>query len=232
MSVGSGSIEAEDVSKVFFFEDRPSFILEKINLDIKSGEFVALVGPTGSGKTTLLNLLTGLYKPNSGRILVNGFEITKMKEDAVSEIRANYLGIMFQNINLLPGLSILENVELPILLRGKKDGHKRDKAIDLLKLVGLMEKMEYYPPQLSMGELRKVGIARALVTDPEILVLDEPTGDLDILTVDELLILLRSLNVLYNKTILIATHSPNVADIAHRRISLQQKGRTNTWLAC
>ena len=232
MSAGSGGIETEDVSKVFFFEERPSFVIEDVNIDVRPSEFVALMGPTGSGKTTLLNLITGLYKPTSGRILVNGFEITNMKEDALSEIRANYLGIMFQNINLLPSLSIVENVELPMLLRGKREGHIREKALDLLKLVGIMEKMEYFPPQLSMGELRKAAIARALVTDPDILILDEPTGDLDMLTIDELLILLRSLNVLYEKTILVATHDPKVADVAHRKIVLQQKGRSNIWFAC
>ncbi len=231
MNDGKGSIVAEDVSKVFFLEDKLSFVLENINLDIKPGEFVALLGPTGSGKTTLVNLLTGLYRPTSGRILVNGFDITKMREDAVCEVRSNFLGIMFQNINLLPGLSIIENVELPLLLRGKMGGHHRERALDLLKLVGLKEKMWNLPRQLSMGELRKAAIARALVTDPEILILDEPTGDLDSLTIDELLILLRSLNILHRKTILVTTHNPKVATAARRRIVLQQRGRSNTWFS-
>ena len=231
MSDGKGSIVAEGVSKVFFLEGKLSFVLENINLDIKPGEFVALLGPTGCGKTTLVNLLTGLYKPTSGRILINGFEITKMGENAVCEVRSNFLGMMFQNINLLPGLSIMENVELPLLLRGKMAEHHREKVLDLLKLVGLKEKMRNLPRQLSMGELRKAAIARALVTDPEILILDEPTGDLDSLTIDELLILLRSLNILNRKTILVTTHNPKVAAAVRRRITLQQRGRSNTWFS-
>lgn len=231
MSDGKGSIVAEGVSKVFFLEGKLSFVLENINLDIKPGEFVALLGPTGCGKTTLVNLLTGLYKPTSGRILINGFEITKMGENAVCEVRSNFLGMMFQNINLLPGLSIMENVELPLLLRGKMAEHHQEKVLDLLKLVGLKEKMRNLPRQLSMGELRKAAIARALVTDPEILILDEPTGDLDSLTIDELLILLRSLNILNRKTILVTTHNPKVAAAVRRRITLQQRGRSNTWFS-
>ncbi len=229
MNVGNGSIETRNVSKVFFFEGKPSFVLKDVNVKIRPGEFVALVGPTGSGKTTLINLITGMYKPTSGRIRVNEQEITTMREDDVAEFRSNFLGIMFQNINMLPGLSILENVELPLLLRGKMDGLQGEKARDLLRLVGLSEKMQHIPRQLSMGELRKAAVARALVTDPQILILDEPTGDLDSLTLDELLILLRSLNVLYEKTILVATHNPKIANTAHRRIVLQQKGAGNTW---
>lgn len=229
MNVGNGSIETRNVSKVFFFEDRPSFVLKNVNVRIRPAEFVALMGPTGSGKTTLVNLITGMYKPTSGWIRVNEQEISSMGEDNVAEFRSNFLGIMFQNINLLPDLSILENVELPLLLRGKRDERRREKAQDLLKLVGLSEKIRHIPRQLSMGELRKVALARALVTDPQILILDEPTGDLDALTLDELLILLRSLNVLYEKTILVATHNPKIANVAHRRIVLQRRGNGNTW---
>ncbi len=199
-------------------------VLQGVNLDIPSGDFLALMGPSGSGKTTLLNLLGGLDRPSDGVIEVTGTRIDQMSGARLARWRAERVGFVFQLCNLLPVLTAERNVELPLLLTSLSRGERRRRAQVTLALVGLADRARHFPRQLSGGQEQRVGIARAIVSDPTLLLCDEPTGDLDRKSGDEILELLRVLNRDYGKTIVMVTHDPQAAAAARRVLHLD-KGR-------
>jgi len=186
-------------------------VLHDISCDIGEQEFLALIGPSGSGKSTLLNLIAGIDKADRGTIRVGGVDITSLSETELAEWRATHVGFIFQFYNLIPVLSALENVELPLHLTTLSRDERREHAITALGLVNLIERMGHYPSQLSGGEQQRVAIARAIVTDPTILVADEPTGDLDRVSAEEILDLMERLNREWGKTIIMVTHDPRAA---------------------
>ncbi len=186
-------------------------VLNDISLDIKEGEFFALMGPSGSGKTTLLNLIAGIDKADSGIIKVGGIDITALSEREVTQWRALNVGFIFQFYNLIPVLTAFENVELPLLLTNLSKKDRREHVETALRIVNLSDRMDHYPSQLSGGEQQRVAIARAIVTDPTILVADEPTGDLDRNSANDVLELIQRLNIELGKTIIMVTHDPRAA---------------------
>ena len=190
-------------------------VLNSLSLDIDEGEFMALMGPSGSGKTTLLNLIAGIDKADSGSIKVGGIEITALSETELARWRAHNVGFIFQFYNLIPVLSAYENVELPLLLSGLSKRERRAHVEVALRVVNLTDRMEHYPGQLSGGQQQRVAIARAVVTDPAILVADEPTGDLDRQSAEEILELMEQLVHELGKTIIMVTHDPRAANKAH-----------------
>ena len=189
-------------------------VLDGIDLDIQEGAFEALMGPSGSGKTTLLNLIAGIDRPTSGSLEVAGTDITKLSEGDLAAWRARHIGFIFQFYNLLPVLTAFQNVELPLLLTGLPKAERRKRVETALRVVGLEDRMDHYPRQLSGGQEQRVAIARAIVTDPTILVADEPTGDLDRKSAEEVLKLLDTLHKKFNKTIVMVTHDPEAAKAA------------------
>jgi putative ABC transport system ATP-binding protein len=203
-------------------------VLTDVNLSIASGDFVAMMGPSGSGKTTLLNLIAGIDKPDDGQLLVGGQDITRLSETALASWRAETVGFVFQFYNLMPVLTALENVELPLLLTGLARSHRRTRAELMLELVGLSDRLEHYPNELSGGQQQRVAIARALVTDPVLIIADEPTGDLDRSSAADILKLLERLNVELGKTITMVTHDPRAAEAAHHLIYLDKGQLTDT----
>jgi putative ABC transport system ATP-binding protein len=198
-------------------------VLRNISLSIPEGEFVAFMGPSGSGKTTLLNLIAGIDKPSQGKILVAGTDVAQLSETELAVWRARHVGFIFQFYNLIPVLTALENVELPLLLTPLPRAERREHAETALAIVGLADRMHHYPRQLSGGQEQRVAIARAVVTDPTILVADEPTGDLDKASAEEVLELMERLNRELEKTILMVTHDPRAAERA-RSIRHLEKG--------
>jgi len=190
-------------------------VLNSLSLDIDEGEFMALMGPSGSGKTTLLNLIAGIDKADSGSVRVGGTEITALSETELARWRAHNVGFIFQFYNLIPVLSAYENVELPLLLSGLSKRDRRAHVEVALRIVNLTDRMEHYPGQLSGGQQQRVAIARAVVTDPAILVADEPTGDLDRQSAEEILELMEQLVHELGKTIIMVTHDPRAANKAH-----------------
>ncbi len=197
-----------------------------INLSVAEGNFIALMGPSGSGKTTLLNLIAGIDRPDEGHLFVAGTDITLLGEVDLARWRAHHVGFVFQFYNLLPVLSGLENVELPLLLRNLTRKQRREHAILALELVGLQDRMHHYPRELSGGQQQRVAIARAIVTDPTLIVADEPTGDLDKASAADVLGLMEQLNQEFGKTIIMVTHDPRAAEKA-REIHLLDKGVFN-----
>ncbi len=197
-------------------------VLHSIDLDIPRGDFVALMGPSGSGKTTLLNLIGGLDVPTAGSIVVDGARIDRLSSRELAEWRAANVGFVFQLYNLLPVLSAQRNVELPLLLTDLTAAERREHAAIALELVGLADRAKHRPRELSGGQEQRVAIARALVSDPVLLVCDEPTGDLDRATADEILALLQMLNRAHGKTIVMVTHDPKAADHARRTLQLDK----------
>ncbi len=197
-------------------------VLKGVSLDIPQGDFLALMGPSGSGKTTLLNMLGGIDSPTQGLIEVGGVSIGSLSGSGLSRWRATHVGFVFQLYNLLPALSAERNVELPLLLTSLSRSERRSRANLALKVVGLAERANHYPRQLSGGQEQRVGIARAIVTDPTLLLCDEPTGDLDRKAGDEILELLQTLNREYGKTIVMVTHDPRAADRAQRTLHLDK----------
>jgi putative ABC transport system ATP-binding protein len=197
-------------------------VLDNIDLEIARGEFLALMGPSGSGKTTLLNLIAGIDKPNSGRVVIDGKDISKLDERQLAKWRARHVGFIFQLYNLIPVLSAFENVELPLLLTNLSRKKRRDHVMTALSVVGLEDRERHYPRQLSGGQEQRVAIARAIVTDPSLLVADEPTGDLDAKSADEILDLLTRLNEEFAKTIIMVTHDPRAARHAHAVLQLEK----------
>jgi len=190
-------------------------VLQNINLEIPEGEFIAFMGPSGSGKTTLLNLIAGIDKPSSGTILIDGVEVTDLSETELAVWRSRNVGFIFQFYNLIPVLTALENVELPLTLTPLSRIERQTHAETALEIVGLADRLHHYPRQLSGGQEQRVAIARAIATDPTILVADEPTGDLDKNSAEEVLGLMDRLNRELNKTILMVTHDPRAAERAH-----------------
>ena len=199
-------------------------VLEKLALDLPRGDFVALMGPSGSGKTTLLNLIGGLDRPTEGSIEVDGLAIDRLSNAALGRWRADHVGFIFQMYNLLPVLSAERNVELPLLLTNLSKADRMQRVHTALALVGLEERAKHRPRELSGGQEKRVGIARAIVTDPTLLLCDEPTGDLDRKSGDEVLDLLQALNREFGKTIIMVTHDPRAAERANRTLHLD-KGR-------
>jgi putative ABC transport system ATP-binding protein len=189
-------------------------VLQALNLDVEKGSFEALMGPSGSGKTTLLNLIAGLDRPTEGTIDIDGKRIDQMSEGGLAGWRANSVGFIFQSYNLLPVLTAVENVELPLLLTPVPSSERRKRAETALRVVGLDNRMDHYPRQLSGGQEQRVAIARAIVNDPVLIVADEPTGDLDRQSADDILALLETLNRDLGKTIMMVTHDPAAAERA------------------
>ncbi len=215
-------VSVRDLHKVFQRGGQRIDVLQGVNLDIPEGDYLALMGPSGSGKTTLLNLIGGLDTPTEGSIEVAGDRIDKLSGGKLSAWRARHIGFVFQLYNLLPVLTAARNVELPLLLTklGKADRQRRVSVA--LSVVGLGERMHHYPRQLSGRQEQRVGIARAIVTDPTLLLCDEPTGDLDRKSGDEILELLQALNRDHNKTIVMVTHDPHAAARAKRTLHLEK----------
>lgn len=208
-------IQVQNVSKTYIRDKFEVPVLNNINLEISEGDFVALMGPSGSGKTTLLNLIAGIDKPTKGNVSVAGTNITTLSETALAKWRSNNVGFVFQFYNLIPVLTAFENVELPLLLTPLSKTERKKHVTTALEIVGLKDRMYHYPKQLSGGQEQRVAIARAIVTDPLIVVGDEPTGDLDKHSAEEILILFERLNKEFKKTILIVTHDPHAAERAH-----------------
>jgi len=207
-------IEIQNVSKSYWRDSFEIPVLNNISLRIPEGEFVALMGPSGSGKTTLLNLVAGIDRPNKGTITIAGTEIVSLNETQLAKWRSTHVGFIFQFYNLIPVLTAYENVELPLLLAPLSKKERRQHVEMALTVVGLRDRMRHYPKQLSGGQEQRVAIARAIATDPTILVADEPTGDLDKHSTDEILLLLERLNREFKKTIVMVTHDPRAAERA------------------
>jgi putative ABC transport system ATP-binding protein len=215
-------VTVRDLHKVFQRGGQRIDVLQGVNLDIPEGDFLALMGPSGSGKTTLLNLIGGLDTPSEGSITVGGDRIYKLSGARLSAWRARHIGFVFQLYNLLPVLTAARNVELPLLLTKLSKADRRKRVEVALSVVGLAERMHHYPRQLSGGQEQRVGIARAIVTDPTLLLCDEPTGDLDRKSGDEILDLLQALNREQGKTIVMVTHDPHAANRAKRTLHLDK----------
>jgi putative ABC transport system ATP-binding protein len=215
-------VQIAGVHKYFTRGNERIDVLKGVNLDIPAGEFVALMGPSGSGKTTLLNLIGGLDQPTSGTVAVAGAKIDGLSGAQLSRWRAQHVGFVFQLYNLLPVLTAERNVELPLLLTSLSKAERRKRVAIALKVVGLADRARHYPRQLSGGQEQRVGIARAIVTDPTLLLCDEPTGDLDRKAGDEILELLQALNREHGKTIVMVTHDPHAADRASRTVHLEK----------
>ena len=215
-------VRLTDLRKGFSKGKEPISIFDGLNLAIPSGDFVAVMGPSGSGKTTLLNLLGGLDTPSEGSITVGGDRIDKLAGSRLSSWRARHIGFVFQLYNLLPVLTAARNVELPLLLTKLSKAERQKRVQVALSVVGLAERMNHFPRQLSGGQEQRVGIARAIVTDPTLLLCDEPTGDLDRKAGDEILDLLQALNTQHGKTIVMVTHDPHAAARAKRTVHLDK----------
>jgi putative ABC transport system ATP-binding protein len=215
-------VQVRELHKVFSRGGQRIDVLQGVNLDIPEGDFLALMGPSGSGKTTLLNLIGGLDTPTEGSISVAGDRIDKLSGGKLSAWRARHIGFIFQLYNLLPVLTAARNVELPLLLTKLSKADRRKRVEVALRAVGLGDRMHHYPRQLSGGQEQRVGIARAIVTDPTLLLCDEPTGDLDRKAGDEILDLLHALNREQGKTIVMVTHDPHAAARAKRTLHLEK----------
>ncbi|MGO9314950.1 MAG: ABC transporter ATP-binding protein [Syntrophobacteraceae bacterium] len=213
---------AQEIYKSYSRGGQKVPVLHGIDLRVREGEFLALMGPSGSGKTTLLNLIAGLDRPDSGRLVVAGVPISELGETDLARWRAIHVGFVFQFYNLLPVLSALENVELPLQLRSLSRKERREHAVTALELVGLAGRLRHHPGQLSGGEQQRVAIARAIVTDPSLIVADEPTGDLDKSSAREVLSMLEQLNTESGKTIIMVTHDPKAAESAGRMCHLDK----------
>ena len=215
-------IQIEGVSKVYRRDKLEIPVLDHINLKVPQGEFVALMGPSGSGKTTLLNLIAGIDQATSGRIVIGGRDISTISQSELARWRSHTIGFIFQLYNLIPVLTAFENVELPLLLTKLNKKERRKHVETALSIVSLTDRMDHYPRQLSGGQEQRVAIARAIVSDPAILVADEPTGDLDAKSAEEILVLLNRLNEEFSKTIVMVTHDPKAASRAHRMVHLDK----------
>jgi len=215
-------VSVKDVTKIYKRDAEQLTVLDSLNLDVPEGEFVALMGPSGSGKTTLLNLIAGIDQPTSGAVMVGGQNIAVLSEGELAKWRSRSVGFIFQFYNLIPVLSAVENVELPLLLTNLSKKERRERALTALKVVGLADRSNHYPRQLSGGQEQRVAIARAIVTDPQVLVADEPTGDLDAKSAEEILTLMETLNRDFKKTIVMVTHDPRAADRAHVQRHLEK----------
>jgi putative ABC transport system ATP-binding protein len=215
-------VDIRDVHKVYERDTQKVTVLDGLSLQIEEGEFVALMGPSGSGKTTLLNLIGGIDQPTSGDLIVAGTNIAQLKGAQLAKWRSATIGYIFQLYNLMPVLTAQQNVELPLMLYKMSGAERKKRASFALDLVGLSDRMTHYPRQLSGGQEQRVAIARALVSDPKLLLADEPTGDLDRKSGEEILQLLERLNREFKKTIIMVTHDPHAAERAHRLVHLDK----------
>jgi putative ABC transport system ATP-binding protein len=215
-------VEAINLTKIFVRGQNEVIALSEVNTQIRPGEFVALMGPSGSGKSTLLHLIAGMDRPTSGRLVVLGEEPATMSEGNLARWRNHHLGFVFQAFNLIPVLNALENVELPLKLTTLSRKQRRENATTALNLVGLGDRLDHFPRQLSGGQEQRVAIARAIVTDPDLLLADEPTGNLDATSAADVLSLLQRLNKEFKKTIIMVTHDPHSAAAAGRLIHLDK----------
>ncbi len=221
------SVQVREVRKVYQRDRQLVPVLDGLSLDIAEGDFVALMGPSGSGKTTLLNLIGGIDSPTAGRLVVGGTDIAQLQGRALARWRSTNIGFIFQLYNLIPVLTALQNVELPLMLVRMSGAERRKRAKTALELVGLGDRLSHYPRQLSGGQEQRVAIARAVVSDPAVLLADEPTGDLDRKSAGEILDLLERLNREYKKTIIMVTHDPHAAERAHRVLHLEKGELSN-----
>jgi putative ABC transport system ATP-binding protein len=221
-AAGTSIVRIRDLVKDYRRGAETVRVLDGLSLDIRQGDFVALMGPSGSGKSTLLNLIGGLDQPTSGTLEVEGLRVDELSEGSLGRWRADHVGFIFQMYNLLPVLTAERNVELPLLLTNLDRESRMQRVAAALKLVGLEDRAKHRPRELSGGQEQRVGIARAIVTDPTLLLCDEPTGDLDRKSGDEILTLLEALNDEYGKTIIMVTHDPHAAERAHRVIHLDK----------
>jgi putative ABC transport system ATP-binding protein len=208
-------VKLSNVAKSYYRDSLEIPVLTDIDLEISTGEFLALMGPSGSGKTTLLNLLAGIDRPTSGEVIVAGENIAKLNEGALAKWRSRHIGLVFQFYNLIPVLTAYENVELPLLLTNLSKKERREHVETALSIVGLSDRIDHYPRQLSGGQEQRVAIARAIVSDPTLILADEPTGDLDKHSAEEIMTLLSRLNSEFKKTIIVVTHDPRAAEKAH-----------------
>lgn len=218
----TGTVAVRQVRKIYQRDSQELVVLDGINLDVAQGEFLALMGPSGSGKTTLLNLIAGIDRPTAGTVIVAGTDLSKLSENALARWRSRSVGFIFQFYNLIPVLNAFENVELPLLLTSLSKAERRERAMTALRLVGLTDWAKHYPRQLSGGQEQRVAIARAIVTDPSVLVADEPTGDLDAKSAGEILDLIETLNKDFKKTIIMVTHDPRAAQRARTQRHLEK----------
>lgn len=215
-------VEVKNVSKTYHRDKVEVPVLQRLSLAVPEGEFVALMGPSGSGKTTLLNMIAGIDRPDAGEVWVAGTNLAQLNESDLAKWRSRHIGFIFQFYNLLPVLTAFGNVELPLLLTKLSNSERKRQAETALELVGLKDRMHHYPRQLSGGQEQRVAIARAIVSDPTVIVADEPTGDLDRQSASEILDLLGQLNSEFKKTIVMVTHDPRAAERAHVQRHLEK----------
>ncbi len=214
-------IETSNLVKEYEQGGRPLRVLKGINLAVEPGEFMAIMGPSGSGKSTLLNMIGALDRPTSGKVLIRGVDISTLSDNDLADLRNREIGFVFQFFNLIPRMDALGNVELPMAIAGVPRRERKERAAELLELVGLGDRFDHKPSQLSGGEQQRVAIARALVNDPSVLLCDEVTGNLDSKTGDEIMHLLRELNKEQGKTFVIVTHDPAVAQMTDRLVHIR-----------
>jgi putative ABC transport system ATP-binding protein len=218
----TGAVSVQNVVKVYQRDSQQIKVLDGLSLEVPQGEFLALMGPSGSGKTTLLNLIAGIDSATSGKVVVAGTDLTPLSEGELAKWRSRSVGFIFQFYNLIPVLNAVENVELPLLLSHLSKKERRERALTALRIVGLADRSKHYPRQLSGGQEQRVAIARAIVTDPSVLVADEPTGDLDSKSAEEILDLMQTFNKEFGKTIVMVTHDPRAASRAHTQRHLEK----------
>jgi putative ABC transport system ATP-binding protein len=221
-ALGKTLVEIKNLVKSYTRGDQKVPVLQDITLNIAEGDFISLMGPSGSGKSTLLNLIAGIDKPDSGILRIAGEDITQLSEGELADWRASNIGFIFQFYNLMPVLTAYENVELPLQLTNLNRRERRERVEMTLGLVGLSDRMTHYPNELSGGQQQRVAIARAIVTDPTILVCDEPTGDLDKQSASDVLAMLKTLNEQMKKTIIMVTHDGHAAEAARRMVHLEK----------
>ena len=213
-------IETVDLVKEYPQAGEPLRVLDMVNLAVEQGEFMAIMGPSGSGKSTLLNMIGALDKPTSGKVYVNGVDLSTQNDNQLADLRNMYIGFIFQFFNLIPRMDALGNVQLPLAIKGVGRGERKERASKILEMVGLGERMDHKPSELSGGEQQRVAVARALVNDPAVLLCDEVTGNLDSKTGYEIMNLLRSLKEEQGKTFVVITHDPAVAQMTDRLVQL------------
>ena len=221
-SAALAAVNIQNVRKVYHRDSQQIVVLNGITLSVPRGEFMALMGPSGSGKTTLLNLIAGIDRPSSGTVIVADTDVAELPEGALAKWRSQNVGFVFQFYNLIPVLTAAENVELPLLLAPLSKKERRERVMTALKIVGLSDRPQHYPKQLSGGQEQRVAIARAIVADPKVLVADEPTGDLDARSAEDILDLMQALNQDFGKTIVMVTHDPRAASRAHSQEHLEK----------
>lgn len=222
VAASTAVVQARRLEKSFYRDSFRVTALDDVSLDINEGEFVALMGPSGSGKTTLLNMIAAIDRPTTGQLLIKGMNIFDLNEEEAARWRNEYIGYIFQTFNLIPVLTAFENVELPLLLTPLTKAERREHVMAALRLVGLEDRTTHLPKQLSGGQEQRVAIARAIVTDPTLILADEPTGDLDSRSATEVLDIMTRLNQDFRKTIVMVTHDPHAASYAHTTRHLEK----------